>query len=105
MTAWRWKVNSNLVHPYFISPVRSNRTTRYRTGEIGPNFHPMFLYKKCEAACSSDIRAYWAQIRVFRQNEQETEKKHDCVAEESEFELASPLFLKLHRTEPSTMNE
>jgi hypothetical protein len=33
------------------------------------------------------------QIRVFGQNELETEKNHDCVAEESEFELASPLFV------------
>jgi hypothetical protein len=69
-----------------ISAVTSNRTTRYSTGETVLNIHPMFLYKKCNAACSSDIRAYWAQIRVFRQIEQETEKKHDCVAERRGFE-------------------
>jgi len=34
---------------------------------------------------------YGPQIRVFGQNEPETEKKHDCVAEESEFELVGPL--------------
>jgi hypothetical protein len=42
---------------------------------------------------------YGRQIRVFRRNEPETEKNHDCVAEESEFELASPLLLQLRRTE------
>jgi hypothetical protein len=39
------------------------------------------------------------QIRVLGLNRTETEKKHDCVAEESEFELASPLLLQSRRTE------
>jgi len=29
------------------SEVTSKRTTRYRTGETGLNFHPKFLYESC----------------------------------------------------------
>jgi hypothetical protein len=56
-----------------------------------PNFTQCFSTKNVGASNPSDIRALCGQIRAFGQNRPETEKNHDCVAEESEFELVGPL--------------
>jgi hypothetical protein len=65
----------------------------------GPILTQTLSTKDVHAASPSDIRALWAQIRIFGQNRTETEKKHDYVAGGAEFE-PSVRFSKADWTRP-----
>ena len=82
------EVNSNLSHPY--SALRRRELLGTGSEKQDPIFAQFSFTIDMYPVGPSDIRALWVQIRVFGQKERETEKKHDCVAEEGGFEPPRP---------------